>query len=208
MGRLGAFVGALLNPDDPLHGAASGALGAMVAETAAETLMKASAVSSYQEYMQACEREGVVPTVAGYEAAAEQPSFYHPDRQKFEDVGKMSKIIAATATMLANFDPDIAFRAADNAIENNFMLMVYNKEHEAHDLAFSEQWLAGEYAKEMIEQEKEAHRKANLKGMDLFVDAVKEATAECAVEVALNVIPVGKAIGGAVAGTMKGAKAC
>jgi hypothetical protein len=79
------------------------------------------------------------------------PSSEH--KKAKERVAMIAKIVGAAGSFLAGLDPNIAFRAAENAIENNFMLPVFLRNNDPAMLADSEEWMA-EYIRGQEENQK------------------------------------------------------
>ena len=111
-GALGAFCGALTNIDDPLHGAASGAVGAFIAETVGEAVANHKLLSVANEYVNECGHEGRQPTREGYEEYL---------IKSLRGAGEVGKLSGAVGALFTHLDPTIAFRTGSNAIDNNLL---------------------------------------------------------------------------------------
>ncbi len=110
---LGGATGALLS-DDPLKGATSGALGALVAETFVELTTK-SAEDLSLEILAEEQRYGRHPSKEDLKQRMQEHLQYK------SDIGRLSATLAAIAT---DQDVTIASRTAANALENNYILLM------------------------------------------------------------------------------------
>lgn len=110
---LGGATGALLS-DDPLQGAMSGALGAVVAETFVELTTK-SAEDLSLEILKEELSQGRHPSKEDLKQRMQEQLQYK------SDLGRLSATVAAIA---ADQDVAIASRTAANAVENNYLLLM------------------------------------------------------------------------------------
>jgi hypothetical protein len=169
-GALGAFSGALLNPEDPLYGAASGALSAFVAESAAEILAGQQTSYTLNEYIDECGRNGTAPTQNGFYDYMLSRVIDHPERDALVLRGNIAKVVGAAAAFAAKLDPSTAFRTAENAIENNFLFMapwVYAALAEAGAIGLAA-WKANDVW-ETCADAYDAYEKGGIEGLSWFV---------------------------------------
>ena len=169
-GALGAFSGALLNPEDPLYGAASGAIGAFVAESGAECLAGQQTSYTLNEYIDECSRNGTHPTEHDFYDYMLSRVIDHPERDAMVLRGNIAKVVGAAAAFAAKLDPSTAFRTAENAIENNFLFLapwVYAALAEAGAIGLAA-WKANDVW-ETCADAYEAYDKGGLEGLTWFV---------------------------------------
>jgi hypothetical protein len=112
-GIVGGVSGAALSKDTGA-GAVSGALGAFVAETFTDILRPADQIQADVSAMEA--QLGRPLTQSEYSSIEQLVK---------KDVYDYARLISATSVLLAGYDVSLADHAATNALDNNFLVLVY-----------------------------------------------------------------------------------
>ena len=122
-GITGAITGALLNPEDPLAGAAAGGFGAAVAEVIGEAMAPDLEEQATEINKLVKEKEATIshPLSDAERRKIRQEAFTEYNDTLTNNIQFKSRLLTVAASAIAGVDPKISDSAAQTAVENNLI---------------------------------------------------------------------------------------